>query len=119
MSEDSMEKPEHTPSSSGNPLEGTSCSVSSGHNLRENQQNPNLNKVLLPMNKTINASNQLLVEFLSSQRKRTRVEELEFGCDSDGPLEPLQKRQEEVLLISMLKNVQHMIQLLKLLKDCM
>ena len=62
--------------------------MSSAYSLRENQQNPNLNEVLLTMKKTIHASNQLLVEFLSSQRKRTRVEEFESGSDSDGPLEP-------------------------------
>ena len=88
MSENSREKPEYTPFSSGNAQEGTSCSMSSSRGVIENQQNPNLNEVLLNMNKTIHASNQLLVEFLSSQRKCTRVDDFASESDSDGSLEP-------------------------------
>ena len=62
--------------------------MSSSHGVIENQQNPNLSEVLLNMNRTIHASNQLLVEFLSSQRKRTRVDDFASESDSDGSLEP-------------------------------
>ena len=88
MAENSTEKPEHILSSSGNAQEGASCSMPSAHGLIENQHNHNLNEVLLTMNKTIQASNQLLVEFLGSQHKRTRSDEFESGSDSDGPLQP-------------------------------
>ena len=88
MAENSTEKPEHILSSSGNAQERASCSMPSAHGLIENQHNSNLNEVLLTMNKTIQASNQLLVEFLGSQHKRTRSDEFESGSDSDGPLQP-------------------------------
>ena len=88
MAENSTEKPEHILFSSGNAQEGVSCSMPSAHGLIENQHNPNLNEVLLTISRTIQASNQLLVEFLGSQHKRTRSDKFESGSNSDEPLQP-------------------------------